>query len=612
MEIQKNSPELIKKIRSLNPNIKILAYITSQEMTNNPGSYQNLRLRQALNSRLEPEWFLKDQYGRQVVHWPFTSMLNVSNEAKLNANNLRFNDILPQFVCSDIKGSDLWDGVFYDNLWGDIAWMNNGNLDFENNGEKTEATKADILWREGMAKILSQTKLLCGDDFIVVGNGRIHWPYQSLLNGMMLEGFPPPWEGDGTWLSSMKSYNLLHNVNQQPLTSLINVFNKNQTDYRLFRFGLTSTLLGDAYYSFDYDVTNHGQLWWYDEYNVLLGQPQSSAYNILNNGSTKLEPGLWRRDFENGVAIVNSTDTQQNFFFSKEEFEKIKGIQDPQTNDGLKINYLRIPAKDGIILLKKLTAWQGSSFTNGAFLRIFSPQGEQSRNGFFSYITSLPAGSEVLVDQFDKHNKTDYIYIHEGRLSRQRDGKTIWSTQVFSPGFKGPASLAVADTNGNGHLEIIVGAGAGGGPQVLIVSLEGKLLSNFFAYDKNFRGGVNVAAGDINGDGKAEIVTGAGEGGGPHVRYFNDRGEFRGHFFAYDENFRGGVNVAAGDINGDGKAEIVTGAGPGGGPQVKIFNAYGSLQSSFFAFDQDFKEGIEVGYSQKGFKPEISVGIKGF
>ena len=39
------------------------------------------------------------------------------------------------------------------------------------------------------------------------------------------------------------------------------------------------------------------------------------------------------------------------------------------------------------------------------------------------------------------------------------------------------------------------------------------------------------------------IVTSAGRGGGPHVRLFDEFGQVAGQFFAYDTDFRGGVNV---------------------------------------------------------------------
>ena len=88
-----------------------------------------------------------------------------------------------------------------------------------------------------------------------------------------------------------------------------------------------------------------------------------------------------------------------------------------------------------------------------------------------------------------------------------------------------------------------------------------------------FTGGVFVAAGDVNGDGCADIVTGAGAGGGPHVRVFDGRTGTETHgFFAFAPAFTGGVRVAAGDVNGDGHAEIIIGAGPGGaarGPRVR-------------------------------------------
>jgi uncharacterized repeat protein (TIGR01451 family) len=162
--------------------------------------------------------------------------------------------------------------------------------------------------------------------------------------------------------------------------------------------------------------------------------------------------------------------------------------------------------------------------------------------------------------------------------------------------------VACGDVNGDGLADIVTGAGAGGGPHVRAFSLAGggvTEIASFFAYDPAFQGGVFVATGDVNGDGVSEIITGAGAGGGPHVRVLSMRGGVTelASFFAYDPRFAGGVSVAAGDVNGDGLADIVTGAGPGGGPHVRVLNASGSSVTElagFFAYDPTFTGGVFV------------------
>src|SRR5207248_1900254 len=116
--------------------------------------------------------------------------------------------------------------------------------------------------------------------------------------------------------------------------------------------------------------------------------------------------------------------------------------------------------------------------------------------------------------------------------------------------------------------------------------------------------GVYVAAGniagDINADFKAEIITGTGAGSGPNVRVFSGMGWPVVGFSAYDAGFLGGVTVAAADLDGDGRAEIVTGPGPGGGPHIEVWGATGAapqpvLKRSLFAFDPTFTGGVFVG-----------------
>jgi hypothetical protein len=166
------------------------------------------------------------------------------------------------------------------------------------------------------------------------------------------------------------------------------------------------------------------------------------------------------------------------------------------------------------------------------------------------------------------------------------------------PGLTGGVSVAVGDLDGDGRGEIIVGAGVGNGPSVVVLSgATGAVLASFLAYGPGFLGGVFVAAGDLDGDGRSEIVTGSGAGS--HVeafRYSGGQVQEVASFIAY-EGFAGGVRVAAGDLDGDGRGEIVTGAGPGAGPHVKAFRYSGggvAVLASFFAYDPGFVGGAQV------------------
>ncbi len=171
-------------------------------------------------------------------------------------------------------------------------------------------------------------------------------------------------------------------------------------------------------------------------------------------------------------------------------------------------------------------------------------------------------------------------------------------------------NLDCGDVNGDQLDEIITGAGPGEiyGPHVRGFQVDGTSLPglNFLAYGTN-KWGVNVAASDLDNDGFDEIITGAGPGAsfGPHVRGWNYDGSGSVtamadvSFFAYGTP-KWGVNVACGDIDGDGNNEIVTGAGPGAiyGPHVRGWDydntAIAPIAAvSFLAYGTN-KYGVEV------------------
>ena len=87
----------------------------------------------------------------------------------------------------------------------------------------------------------------------------------------------------------------------------------------------------------------------------------------------------------------------------------------------------------------------------------------------------------------------------------------------------------------------------------------------FFAYDPALAGGSAIATCDLFGDGKPVVVTGAGPGIGPHVRVFTVDGQELGGFLAYDAGFLGGVHVACA------KGLVWTAPGGGGGAHIKAW-----------------------------------------
>jgi len=220
-------------------------------------------------------------------------------------------------------------------------------------------------------------------------------------------------------------------------------------------------------------------------------------------------------------------------------------------------------------------------------------------DGMMAYLTVVPNDPISAVGAGAGGGPQGNVYNFDGSLQR--------SFFAYDPGFRGGVSVATGDVTGDGVWDIVTGAGPGGGPHVKVFDgVTNALLYSFQAYDPAFRGGVTVAAADINSDGLDDIITGAGPGGGPHVKAFSGKdGSLLTSFFAYATSFTGGVNVATGDIDGNGRFDIVTGAGPGGGPHVKAFhvllpggNAPPPLlveeEVSFFAYAPAFTGGVTV------------------
>jgi hypothetical protein len=242
------------------------------------------------------------------------------------------------------------DGFFEDNVFWrpriDADWNRDGTTDSKTSAQAGQWLREGYRKRFALLHQLMPGKLQIGNIADWGNSSAVLTELDQTLNGGVIEGIigqSYSVETWSTWAEMMRWYRKTMAAVAAPRLVAFHQIGA-ATDYKAMRYGLASCLLDNGYYAFSDKAKGYSGVTWFDEYDSRLGQA------VMAPATTAWQKGVYRRDFENGIALVNPKGNGPVEVTLEEDFRRIAGKQDPIVNNGALTRKVVLQDRDGIIL----------------------------------------------------------------------------------------------------------------------------------------------------------------------------------------------------------------------------------------------------------------------
>jgi Hypothetical glycosyl hydrolase family 15 len=363
------------ELRARNPRLKLLAYVNvvdSVHQTGTQGYWPNTYKMWQISpsdssvSAFPDEWLARTARGTPVHEWEDRIMTNLTDKSP-RVNGQLFVEYAVDWIVNTVWSSGIWDGIYLD-VWGDRVWTaDTDQWDIDRDGVDETA---DAIYGPGnpwdLGLIIGEQRLRAAlPNAILVANGD-RTLHGGLLDGRVFESFMDQ-AADRDHADDLETYlaSASGNGGRSPrITMTINTDREepgSPAAFRKARFELVATLLQDGFWA--PMGKDYGLLEYYDEMDGAglgrgyLGQPLEANPTLATlserreSGTGSPADGVYRRDFEHGIVLIN-TSAQSVTIPLERTYTKLKGTQDPLTNDGAQVDSVTIMPQDAIVLLR--------------------------------------------------------------------------------------------------------------------------------------------------------------------------------------------------------------------------------------------------------------------